>query len=433
LNRPWRLILQGTVMLSSCEFPPLNCDVAIIGGGPSGLAAATELKNLGVASVVVLEREPEAGGIPRHCGHPSFGMREFKRIYSGPRYARRLVKRAKQARVILCLNTSVVSIASGGTLQLTTPLGLHELKATRVIICTGIRETPRAPRFVSGQRPLGIMTTGALQSIVYLQDKCPFKRPVIVGSELVSFSALLTCRHAGIRPVAMLEQNQRITARTGIQVLPGLLGVPLHLNTELLEIMGKQCVSGVKVRQASGEIKTLECDGVVFSGQFVAESSLMRASHLETDSQTGNPVIDQFGRCSDPDYFATGNVTHPVESAGYCWRDGVLIALHVYASLSGLLGRFDERIRIVATHPKIKYIVPQMLSPAGTNTSIPGMKNIQIRLNTRSNGRLSIQAHSKELYAKSIHALPERRIQLPIPDLSQTNPPASLKIIFKET
>jgi thioredoxin reductase len=421
------------MMLSSCEFPPLNCDVAIIGGGPSGLAAATELKNLGVASVVVIERESEAGGIPRHCGHPPFGMHEFKRIYTGPRYARRLVKTAIQARVILCLNTSVVSIDRGGTLQLTTPLGLHELIATRIIICTGTRETPRAPRLVSGQRPLGIMTTGALQSFVYLQKKRPFKYPVIVGSELVSFSALLTCRNAGIRPVAMLEHNQRITARTGIQVLPRLLGVPLNLNTELLEIMGKQRVSGVKVRLASGEIKSLECDGVVFSGQFVAESSLMRASHLETDPQTGNPVIDQFGRCSDPDYFATGNVAHPVESAGYCWRDGVLTALHVYASLSGLLGRFDERIRIVATHPKIKYIVPQMLSPAGTNTSIPGMKNIQIRLNTRSNGRLSIQARSKELYAKSIHALPERRIQLPIPDLSQANPPASLKILLKES
>ena len=35
----------------------------------------------------------------------------------------------------------------------------------------------------------------------------PFERPVIIGSELVSFSALLTCRHLGIRPVAMIEEN----------------------------------------------------------------------------------------------------------------------------------------------------------------------------------------------------------------------------------
>lgn len=419
-------------MHSSCEFPPLQCDVAIVGGGPSGLAAATELKNLGVASVVVLEREPQAGGIPRHCGHPPFGMREFKRILTGPRYARQLVERARRAAVTICLDTSVVSIASGGVLQLTTPLGLHELRATRIIICTGIRETPRAPRLISGQRPLGIVTTGALQSMVYLQEKIPFKRPVIVGSELVSFSALLTCRHAGIRPVAMLEQNPRITARTGSQVLPRVLGVPLHLNTELLEIMGQRRVSGIKLRDnLSNQNKTLECDGIVFTGQFVAESSLMRLSHLQTDPSTGNPVIDQYGRCSDPDFFATGNMIHPVETAGFCWNDGVQTAHYVYASLSGLLGNHQRRINIRSAHPKIKYVVPQMLSLPEKNTVHTGMTKIQIRFTTQSRGRLSIQAHSNELYAKSIRALPERRVELTIPDLSKSTPPASLEILFK--
>jgi len=421
-------------MISSCEFLPLQCDVAIIGGGPSGLAAATELKNLGVASVVVLEREPQAGGIPRHCGHPPFGMREFRRVLNGPRYARQLVERARRAAVTICLDTSVISIAGGGILQLTTPMGLHELRATRVIICTGIRETPRAPRLVSGQRPLGIVTTGALQSMVYLQDKIPFKKPIIVGSELVSFSALLTCRHAGIRPVAMLEQNPHITARTGSQVLPRVLGVPLHLNTELLEIMGQQRVSGVKLHDnLSNQSKTLKCDGIVFTGQFVAESSLMRLSHLQTAPSTGNPFIDQYGRCSDPDFFATGNMIHPVETAGYCWNDGVQTAHYVYASLSGLLGNHKKRIKISSAHPKIKYVVPQMLSLPEKNTVHTGMRKIQMRFTAQCRGHLSIQASSKELYAKSIRALPERRIELPIPDLSKSRSPASLEILLKET
>jgi NADPH-dependent 2,4-dienoyl-CoA reductase/sulfur reductase-like enzyme len=419
-------------MISHCEPPPLRCDVAIIGGGPSGLAAATELKNLGVASVVVLEREPQAGGIPRHRGHPPFGMREFNRIYTGPRYARRLVERAQRAAVTLCLDTSVVSLAPGGVLQLTTPLGLHELRATRVIICTGIRETPRAPRLVSGQRPLGISTTGALQSMVYLQNKTPFKNPIILGSELVSFSALLTCRHAKIRPAAMLERNPRITARTGAQLLPGALGVPLHLNTALLEILGRKRISGVTVQnRITGQIKLLECDGLVFSGQFVAESSLMRNSHLQTDPQTGNPVIDQYGRCSDPDYFATGNMTHPVETAGYCWNDGVHTARHVYASISGLLGSDDKRISIVVTAPQIKYITPQLLAFPGENTAQQGMKKIQMRFNIPSSGRLSIQAQSGELFAKSVHALPERRVELPLPEFSKLNLTTSLEIKFE--
>src|SRR5207247_5068725 len=40
-------------------------EVAIVGGGPAGLAAAVELRRRGVARVLVLEREPELGGIPR--------------------------------------------------------------------------------------------------------------------------------------------------------------------------------------------------------------------------------------------------------------------------------------------------------------------------------------------------------------------------------
>jgi cation diffusion facilitator CzcD-associated flavoprotein CzcO len=45
----------------------------IVGGGPSGLAAAIQLRNLGIGPVTVIEREREAGGIPRHSDHTGFG------------------------------------------------------------------------------------------------------------------------------------------------------------------------------------------------------------------------------------------------------------------------------------------------------------------------------------------------------------------------
>ena len=63
-------------------------DVIIIGGGPAGLATALALSRAGVKDVVVLERETEAGGIPRHCGHKGFALYKSFGLMTGPNLAR---------------------------------------------------------------------------------------------------------------------------------------------------------------------------------------------------------------------------------------------------------------------------------------------------------------------------------------------------------
>ena len=71
--------------------------VVIVGAGPAGLAAALELRRRGVADVLVLEREAEPGGIPRHAQHQGFGLRDLRRPLSGPSYARRYAELAAAA------------------------------------------------------------------------------------------------------------------------------------------------------------------------------------------------------------------------------------------------------------------------------------------------------------------------------------------------
>lgn len=303
-------------------------DVIIIGGGPSGLSAAVALKKAGVARVVVLEREADAGGIPRHCGHPPFGMWEFKRVYTGPQYARKLVATAIAAGVEIRTLTTVVEALPGGKLLVSSDAGVEELSARRVIYATGTRETPRSARLISGTRPLGVMNTGALQTMVYLKNRKPFKRPIIVGTELVSFSAIMTCRHMGIKPVAMIEENRRITTRLPANLFPPLMGVPLHKNTRLVAIHGDKKVTGVEVENAKGK-RTIECDGVLLTGKFTPEASLARCGHLEIDEATGGPVVDETGRSSDPTYFICGNVRPPLKTAGQSWREGRKLGLIV--------------------------------------------------------------------------------------------------------
>ena len=53
--------------------------VAIVGGGPAGLTAAAAVAPMVDGDVLVIEREAETGGIPRHSDHLGYGIRDLKR------------------------------------------------------------------------------------------------------------------------------------------------------------------------------------------------------------------------------------------------------------------------------------------------------------------------------------------------------------------
>ena len=65
----------------------MKYDVAVIGAGPAGLAAALEARKNGAEKVVILERDFEAGGILNQCIHNGFGLHYFKEELTGPEYA----------------------------------------------------------------------------------------------------------------------------------------------------------------------------------------------------------------------------------------------------------------------------------------------------------------------------------------------------------
>jgi thioredoxin reductase len=394
-------------------------DVAIIGGGPAGVAAALALKRRGVGRVVILEREAVLGGVPRHCGHPPFGLREFGRVLTGPAYARRLRAAAEKAGVEILLQHSVVRLRPGGVLDVATPDGTGELRALRVLLATGARESPRAARLVGGDRPLGVLNTGALQAHVILHGSVPFRRPVVVGTELVSLSALATCRSHGIRPVAMLEQGKRAVARWPLTLFPKLLRIPLHYGAEIAEICGGARVESVKLRDG----REIICDGVLLTGQFTPEASLARMTHLAVDSGSGGPVTDQYGRCSDGAYFAAGNVLRGIETAGWSFREGVAIADYIADDLSGGLPYAEGGVEVVCG-AGLKFALPQYLARV---TRLRGV--MQLRVAEAVRGQLRVRAGDAVLYRRRISVLPERRILL---DLESIKLPPEISQIIVE-
>lgn len=392
-------------------------DVAIVGAGPAGLSAAIRLHHRGIRRIVVLEREDEAGGIPRHCGHPPFGLREFGRLLTGPSYARRLRETAERAGIEIRLRHSITGLHPSGTLGFASPSGPGMLSAQRVILATGARETPRSTRLVSGMRPVGILNTGALQAYVHISGLIPFRRPVIVGTELVSLSALATCRSHGISPVAVVEEKPGPTARWPLTLFPRLLGVPTYYAARIEGISGSPRVESVDIHLADGSTRTIACDGVLFTGGFVPEASLVRASTLEFDPASGGPVVDQDGRCSDPAYFAAGNVLRPIETAGWSFREGRKIADAVADDLV-TTPRIRQRLIRIATGPGIRYALPQRISVYEQGACLPPL---QMRVDKALHGRLTICNEAGVLGSQRICSRPERRIlvnrsEIAIPD-----------------
>lgn len=380
----------------------------IVGSGPAGLAAATELRRLGIRDVVVLEREQHAGGVPRHCGHPGFGWREFRRILSGPEYAKRLV--AGASGIPVRTGTTVTAIEPGGVVQAITPTGRESLRAARVLLATGTRETPRSARLVSGTRPWGIFNTGGLQQMVYLARLKPCTRAVVVGSELVAFSSLLTLRHAGIRTVAMLEESEAVLAPSPVRLAArALFGTRVITGARVLAVQGAPRVTGVEIEHSGGR-ETIACDGVVFSGRFVPEAAILRASHLQVDPLSGGPVVDQYARTTDSTFFAAGNVLRPVEASWTAWAEGRAAARAIAASLHGNLPEAQHHTRLEA-RGAIRWISPQRLAhPAPLPPALP----LNLRVTHPQSGRLRVMAGTTELWSEHRRLLPERRVLLPL-------------------
>src|SRR5205807_8177595 len=134
------------------------------GGRAAGRAFALGPRAGGLG-VVGPERGRRAGGIPRHCGHQGFGPPELRRLYSGPRYARRYRKLARTAGAEILEEAMVTGWTPQGAPEVTSSAGRETLRAEAIVLATGCRERPRAARLVPGSRPEGILTTGPLQQL----------------------------------------------------------------------------------------------------------------------------------------------------------------------------------------------------------------------------------------------------------------------------
>ena len=334
--------------------PLTRVDVLVVGGGPAGLAAATALKAGGTGSVLVVERENDAGGIPRHCEHSGFGLRDFRRVLSGPAYARRWVDRASDAGAEIWTRTMVTGWSREGQAELTGPEGKRRVEAQAVVLATGARERPRTARLIPGDRPIGVFTTGQLQQWVHHEALPVGRRALIVGAEHVSYSAVLTLRQAGVRPIALVtDYPHSQTVRLFDLVTRLGLRVPVLTRTTVAGIYGRDRVDKVLLRGPEGQLRELPVDTVVFTGDWIPDHELARLAPVTIDPGTNGPACDIDGRTSVDWIFAVGNLVHPVETADIAARRAGFVGAAVIDWL-----RRKQHDRGCGTHVRVRVTDP---------------------------------------------------------------------------
>ena len=343
-----------------------HTDVLIIGAGPAGLAAAVALRRGGVRDLVVVEREAEAGGTPRQCDHLGFGWQDRGRLMSGPAYARRLVEEARSVGVQLHLQTSITGWVGPSTLAYTSPDGLGEIEARAIVLATGCRERPRSARLVPGARPAGVFTTGSLQRFVYEQRLPVGRRAVIIGAELVSLSALLTLRHAGVKTIAFVDEQPRPQLYFPYNLARTLFAdvlsrTPIRTRARVTAILGHKRVEAVEVTHVdTGQVEQIACDTVVFTGGWIPEHTLARQGGLMLDAGSRGPRVDGAFRTSRQGVFAVGNLLRGVETAGACALEGWGVASRVQDFLK--TGAWPSALPVRVESPLL-WVCPNAFDP----------------------------------------------------------------------
>ena len=346
----------------------VDADVLVVGAGPAGLAAAAELRRLGVRRVLVADREATAGGIPRHSRHTGYGLRDLHRVLSGPAYARALTDAAARAGAELRSGCTVTDLRPGGdglSAVLTSAAGIEEVRAAAVLLATGCRERPRAARLVPGDRPSGVLTTGELQQRVYLAGERLAGRALVVGAEHVSFSAAVTLAHAGARVLALVTDQPRHQSYAAFKLGTALRWrVPVWTSTAVTRVTGADGrLAAVDVVPAGGgQARTVACEWLVFTGDWIPDHVLARTAGVALDAGTSGPAIGTSMATSARGVFAAGNLVHAAETADVAALSGRHAARQIFLYLAAP-GRPEPASVQVVAEPPLRWISPNAIDP----------------------------------------------------------------------
>jgi len=364
-------------------------ELAIIGAGPAGMAAAITAAELGLDTVLLDEQGVPGGQIYRNIEALD---RDGSIGSLGEDYRRGvdLARELRASRASYRPWSTVWQAAPDGRIGVTSAQGARMVRAQRILLATGAQERP-VP--VPGWTRRGVMTVGAAQTLLKASQLVPDVPVVLAGSGPLIYLVAIQLARAGctIASILISTPGSRIAGAltelprallAGRALVKGIgwinevrrLGIPTTSGVAHLRIEGAEQAEAVsydadRKRQRVAAGLVLLHEGIIPNVQL---SLAARCRHVWDESQVcWRPDTDQWGATSQERMAVVGDGAgiHGAQAAEPLGRLAALDAAF-------RLGRIDraERDRRAAAeraelvrHDRIRPLLDRLFQP------MPGM------------------------------------------------------------
>lgn len=365
-------------------------DLAIIGAGPAGMSAALQVAEAGL-SVTVIDEQARAGGQIFRRPPAEFGARHG--VYRPYPWAKALIERFEDHPLIdarfRATAFGILRTEEGGLeLAVSDAQGGHRIAARRVLIATGAYDMPVA--FPGWTLP-GVMTVGAVQSLLKSQMLLAGRRIVIAGSHPIQLilAAQLLAAGADLRAIAIARDLPRVAEMArALPAVPGHVSifaeaaramttilrhrVQIHWKTVIAEVSESGDARDIRLQkvdaawQPTGASQTVQADVLALGYGFTPSTELARQAgcRLDWHAAGGGWTVahDADFRSSVPDIFVAGEPTG-VAGAGRAQAEGVAAGQAIARSLGAeVLGRATARL--LARSSRFATVMQRMFDPA---------------------------------------------------------------------
>ncbi len=345
-----------------------NVDVAIIGGGPAGLACAIAAKKEGIDNILIIERDERLGGILNQCIHEGFGLEIYKEALTGPEYIQRFIDEVEELGIPVMPKSMVIELNEDRELIVSNENGLYQIQAKAVVLAMGCRERTRGMIQIPGDRPSGIFKAGEAQQFINIGNYMIGKKVVILGSGDIGLimARRLVLEGAEVPCVVEILPYCSGLIRNRVQCLEDF-GIPLLLKHTVIDIEGKDRVRSVTIGKVDekgdvieGTERNIKCDTLLLSVGLIPENELSKMANIIFDEKTGGAIVDEKFMTSCPGIFACGNVLLVHDVVDYVTMDAEKVGKNAALFVKDELKK-EGKIKI-KNGEGIRFVVPQKIA-----------------------------------------------------------------------